>query len=353
MADEQTYGDARNAPDTGSFERDTRYIEDRIVADAPAGGPSGERVGSMVWPVEPGRYRLVAARACPWAHRTVIVRRLLGLEPVFSLGMPAPTHDVRSWNFDLDPGHKDPVLGIHRLQQAYFARVPDYPLGITVPAIVDIPTGVVVTNDFPQITLDFRSEWRQYHRAGAPDLYPDEWREEIDTVNKRVYTEVNNGVYRVGFAGDQASYQAAYDRLWTALDWLEERLTDRRYLVGDHLTFADIRLYTTLVRFDPVYHGHFKCNRNTVQSMPALSGYLRELYQLPGFGDTTDFVQIKQHYYLVHTEINPRKIVPAGPRLSWLREPHGREALGGSPWGAGSAPGPVAAGEEVPLDHQA
>ncbi|MFV0457178.1 MAG: glutathione S-transferase family protein [Actinomycetales bacterium] len=344
--------EARNAADAGAFERDVRYINDRILADAPPGEPSGSVVGEMVWPVEAGRYRLVAARACPWAQRTMIVRRLLGLEGVISLGLAAPTHDIRSWNFGLDPGGLDPVLGIERLQQAYFARVPEYPLGITVPAIVEVPTGQVVTNNFPQITLDFGSQWRAYHRVGAPDLYPVEHRDEIDAINRRVYSEVNNGVYRCGFAGDQDSYHDAYERLWAALDWLEERLTTRRYLVGEQISEADVRLFTTLVRFDPVYHGHFKCNRQTLASMPALSGYVRDLYQTPGFGDTTDIVQIKEHYYLVHTEINPRRIVPDGPDLAWMLEAHARQDLGGSPFGDGTPPGPVPADEVVPDGHR-
>ncbi|MGI8415863.1 MAG: glutathione S-transferase C-terminal domain-containing protein, partial [Nakamurella sp.] len=224
------------------FTRDTNYIQTRITKDSADG-----------FPVEPDRYRLIVARACPWANRTIIVRRLLGLESVLSMGMCGPTHDKRSWTFDLDPGGVDPVLGIERIQQAYFARDPDYPRGITVPAIVDVPTGKVVTNDFAQMTLDFSTEWTAYHRDGAPQLYPEALREEIDTVNKRVFTEVNNGVYRCGFAGSQDAYNAAYDRLFTALDWLSERLESQRYLVGDTITEADVRLFTTLARFDPVY----------------------------------------------------------------------------------------------------
>jgi putative glutathione S-transferase len=293
----------------------------------------------------------VAARACPWANRTVIVRRLLGLEDVISLGQPGPTHDARSWTFDLDPGGRDPVLGIERLQEAFLARDPGYPKGITVPAVVDVPSGKVVTNDFPQITLDFSTEWTAHHRDGAPELYPEKLREEIDAVSKRVYTEVNNGVYRCGFAGSQESYEKAYDRLWTALDWLEERLTDQRYLVGDTITEADVRLFTTLARFDPVYHGHFKCNRQKLSEMPALWGYARDLFQTPGFGDTIDFVQIKQHYYVVHTDINPTQVVPKGPDLSAWTTPHGRESLGGRPFGGGTPPGPVHEGEQVPAEH--
>ncbi|WDF33023.1 glutathione S-transferase family protein [Arthrobacter agilis] len=309
------------------FTRDTQYIETRITRD-----------GADGYPVEAGRYRLIAARACPWANRTIIVRRLLGLEDAISLGTPGPTHDSRSWTFDLDPDGRDPVLGIERLQDAFFKRDPDYSRGITVPAVVDTTTGAVVTNNFPQITLDFSSEWKDFHREGAPELYPEALREEIDAVNKRVFTEVNNGVYRCGFAGSQEAYEAAYDRLFTALDWLEERLTNQRFLVGDTITEADVRLFTTLVRFDPVYHGHFKCNRNKLTEMPALWGYARDLFQTPGFGDTIDFEQIKQHYYIVHEDINPTGIVPKGPDLAGWTTAHGREALGGRPFGDGTPP---------------
>lgn len=314
-----------------SFERDTTYIQDRITARPgwsrdpyPGGGEDGRELDVPTWPVEPGRYRLIAARACPWAHRTIIVRELLGLGDVISLGIPGPVHDVRSWSFHLDEGGRDPVLGIERLQEAYFARMPDYPKGITVPAVVEVASGKVVTNDFPWITHDFYFEWRDHHRPGAPDLWPAECREEMEQVMRRIYTEVNNGVYRCGFAGSQESYDAAYGRLWTAMDWLEERLSTRRYLMGEALTEADIRLFTTLVRFDAVYHGHFKCNRVKLIEMPALWGYARELYQLPGFGETVDFEQIKQHYYVVHSDVNPTGVVPLGPDTSGWLTPHGR-----------------------------
>jgi putative glutathione S-transferase len=330
------------------FKRDTNYIEDRITDDR-----APRRNGGPGWPVEPGRYRLIAARACPWANRAVIVRRLLGLEDAISLGQPGPTHDSRSWTFDLDPDGRDPVLGIQRLQEAYFRRFPDYPRGITVPAIVDVPTGQVVTNNFPQITLDFSTQWREFHRPGAPDLYPEPHRDQIDRINSRVFTEINNGVYRCGFAGSQQAYDAAYDRLWAALDWLEERLTRQRFLVGETITEADVRLFTTLARFDAVYHGHFKCNRQKLSEMPALWAYARDLFQTPGFGDTIDFVQIKQHYHLVQQDINPTGIIPRGPELSgWLTE-HGRQSLGGRPFGEGTPPGPVRCGEEVAPGHGA
>jgi putative glutathione S-transferase len=322
------------------FKRDTNYITTRITRDGRDG-----------FPVEAGRYRLVVARACPWANRTVIVRRLLGLEGAISMGMCGPTHDKRSWTFDLDPGGVDPVLGYERLQQAFFARDPDYSRGITVPAMVDIPTKAVVTNDYAQMTLDFSTEWTAFHREGAPELYPEPLRDEIDEVSKRVFTEVNNGVYRCGFAGSQEAYDSAYDRLFVALDWLTDRLRDQRYLVGDTITEADIRLFTTLARFDPVYHGHFKCNRSKLSEMPVLWAYARDLFQTPGFGDTTDFVQIKQHYYIVHTDINPTKIVPEGPDLSGWLTAHHRDQLGGRPFGDGTPPAPPLPAEQVPPDH--
>ncbi len=324
-----------------SYERDTRYIGDRITADGT----------DSLWPVEPGRYRLIAARACPWANRTIIVRRLLGLEPVLSMGLAGPTHDQDSWTFDLDPDGLDPVLGIPKLKDAYERREPGYPRGITVPAIVEVASGKVVTNDFAPMTLDFSTQWTRYHRAGAPDLYPQHLREEMAPVMKRIYTEINNGVYRCGFAGEQSSYEDAYDRLFTALDWVSERIAGQRYLMGDSITEADVRLFTTLVRFDPVYHGHFKCNRQKLSEMPVLWAYARDLFQTPGFGDTVDFEQIKQHYYVVHHDVNPTGIVPKGPDLDGWGSPHGREALGGSPFGEGSAPGPVPPGERVPVAH--
>ena len=326
----------------GEFNRDTDYIDTRITAD-----------GRHGYPVEAGRYRLIVARACPWANRTIIVRRLLGLEDVLSIGFCGPTHDERSWTFDLDPGEVDPVLGIHYLRDAYNARIPDYPKGVTVPALVEIESGQVVTNDYAQITLDFSTEWSAHHRDGAPALYPEPLRAEIDEVAERVYTEINNGVYRCGFAGSQRAYERAYDRLFTALDWLEDRLSGQRFLVGDTITEADVRLFTTLARFDPVYHGHFKTNRQKLAEFPALWAYARDLFQTPGFGDTIDFVQIKQHYYLVHSDINPTGVVPKGPDLSNWLTPHGREALGGKPFGDGTPPGPTREGELVPDGHSA
>lgn len=317
-----------------SYERDTRYLSDRITAD-----------GAEGWPVEAGRYRLVVSRACPWANRAIIVRALLGLEDALSMGVAGPTHDWRSWQFDLDPGGRDPVLGIKRLREAFEARQPGYERGITVPAIVDVPTGKVVTNDFAQITLDLSTEWTALHREGAPDLYPEHLRDEMTVVMEMIYREVNNGVYRAGFAGDQREYERAYATLFDRLDWLSDRLAGQRYLMGDTITEADVRLYTTLARFDAVYHGHFKCNRHKLTEMPVLWAYARDLFQTPGFGDNTDFDQIKEHYYVVHTDINPTGVVPAGPDVSGWTTPHRREALGGRPFGDRTPPTPPAAAE--------
>jgi putative glutathione S-transferase len=325
---------------SGDFSRDQRYITTRITRDGRDG-----------YPVEPGRYRLVVSRACPWANRSIIVRRLLGLEDVLSMGVCGPTHDERSWTFDLDRGGRDPVRGIERLQEAYFARFPGYDRGVTVPAMVEVATGQVVTNDFPQITLDLSAEWTEHHRPGAPDLYPEHLREEMDEVMQRVFREVNNGVYRCGFAGSQRAYEKAYTRLFDALDWLSDRLRTRRYLMGESITEADVRLFTTLVRFDAVYHGHFKCNRSKLSEMPVLWAYARDLFQTPGFGDTIDFDHIKRHYYEVQRDINPTGIVPLGPDLSGWTTAHHREELGGRPFGDGTPPPPPPADETVPVEH--
>lgn len=324
------------ANDEGAFIRDADYVTDRITADGRDG-----------WPVEPGRYRLVVARACPWANRAIIVRRLLGLEPALGMGVAGPTHDERSWQFDLDPGGVDPVLGIERLKDAFEKRFPGYAKGITVPSVVEVPTGQIVTNDYPQLTLDLSTEWTEHHRDGAPDLYPEDRRDEIDEVAHLVFTDVNNGVYESGFAASQQAYEKAYDKLFARLDWLSERLAGQRFLVGDTITEADVRLFTTLARFDAVYHGHFKCNRSKLSELPVLWAYARDLFQTPGFGDTTDFAQIKEHYYVVHTAINPTQVVPKGPNLANWLEPHGREELGGRPFGDGTPPGPPPPGERV------
>ncbi|MGW1343357.1 glutathione S-transferase family protein [Kribbella sp. NPDC002412] len=296
---------------SGEWKRQGNRFTDRITRDSAARPGEGPDERGR-WPVEAGRYRLVVSLACPWAHRAVIVRKLLGLEDAISLAVVDPVRDERGWRFTLDPDDRDPVLGIEFLSNAYLRTDPSYDGRVTVPAIVDTVTGLVVTNDYPQITLDLSTEWTEFHRPDAPSLIPDD-RAGLDRLIDEIYRDVNNGVYRCGFATTQEAYEAAYDALFERLDVLEERLADREYLLGDALTEVDIRLFTTLVRFDAVYHGHFKCNRNKLTEFPNLWSYARRLFQRPGFGETVDFDQIKRHYYLTHDSINPNRIVPKGP----------------------------------------
>ncbi|MEW2398831.1 glutathione S-transferase C-terminal domain-containing protein [Streptomyces sp. NPDC046862] len=332
-----TVGEGNSAYGRKEFTRSKSHFSDRVTADGRDG-----------WPVEPGRYRLVVSRACPWASRAVISRRLLGLDHALSLAIADPIQDDRSWRFSLDPDGRDPVLGIRYLKEAYDARETGYPGGVSVPALVDEPSGRLVTNDYQRITLDLATEWTELHRDGAPDLYPAALRDEIDEVMADVYEDVNNGVYKAGFANNQKAYDEACTAVFSRLALLSKRLSGQRYLVGDAITEADIRLFTTLVRFDAVYHGHFKCNRWKLSEDPVLWAYARDLFQTPGFGDTVDFDHIKRHYYQVHTGINPTGIVPMGPDLSGWLSPHGRQDLGGRPFGDGTPPGPVRESETVP-----
>jgi putative glutathione S-transferase len=237
-----------------------------------------------------------------------------------------PFRDERGWRFSLDEGNRDPVLGVEYLSELYLRTDPAYSARVTVPAIVDTVAGVVVTNDYPQITLDLSTEWVDHHRPGAPHLVPTDLdeRAEMDALIADVFRNVNNGVYRCGFATAQAAYDEAYDRLFDGLDRLEQRLTTRRFLMGDQLREVDVRLFTTLVRFDAVYHGHFKCNRNKLAEQPILWAYARDLFQTQGIGDTVDFDQIKRHYYATHEQINPTRIVPKGPSVESWSSPHGR-----------------------------
>ena len=315
----------------GAFVRQEYTIRDRITAD----GSSGFRA-------EPGRYHLYVSLACPWAHRAVIVRRLLGLEDIISMSVVDPIRDERGWAFRDGPGHStDPVNGFAFLSEAYLATDPGYTGRYTVPCIWDRVTRRLVTNNFPDITIDFETQFTAYHRPEAPDLYPVHLRPEIDAINALIYHDVNNGVYKAGFATTQAAYEEAFDALFARLDWLEERLapatgpagrraahaSGRRFLVGTQITEADIRLFTTLVRFDAVYYGHFKCNLRRLVDYPNLWAYARDLYQRPGFGETVNYDHIKRHYYMTHEQLNPTRIVPKGPAIDWMA-PHDRTCFG-------------------------
>lgn len=273
---------------------------------------------------ERGRYQLVVSLACPWAHRAIIVRRLLGLDDALGLSVVDPIRDERGWRFTNHPDGRDPATGLAFLADAYRASDPAYAGRVTVPAIIDLTTGHVVTNDYPRITLDLSTRWTALHRAGAPDLYPEHLRAEIDAINADVFRDVNNGVYRCGFATSQDAYEEAFDALFARLDLLEKRLGGQRFLVGESITEADIRLFTTLVRFDAVYHGHFKTNLRKLTEYPVLWAYARDLFQTEGFGDTVDFDHIKRHYYVTHDAINPTGIVPKGPDPDLWHTPHGR-----------------------------
>ncbi|GAA1464279.1 glutathione S-transferase C-terminal domain-containing protein [Nocardiopsis exhalans] len=334
---------------TEEIERDPAAFADRVTED-----------GRFGFAAEADRYRLVVSRACPWAHRVVMTRRLMGLERAVSLAVTDPVQEIIEgdphWVFTArtgSPDGRDPILGIHALREAYLARDPEYDGGVSVPGLVDVTSGHLVSNDFDQISEDMATEWGSLARDGAPELYPQALREEIDAVSAQVYQDLNNGVYRCGFAPDQRSYDRAVAAVFDRLDALEEHLTGRRYLVGEHITLADLRLWATLVRFDAVYHGHFKCNRRKLVEYPALWAYARDLYQTSGFGDTTDLEHIRMHYYRVQTGINPTGVVAVGPDpRGWLTE-HGREALGGSPFGEGTPPGSAPDDERVrPLAEQ-
>jgi glutathionyl-hydroquinone reductase len=316
--DFETYGEySLKAPARadGSFVRPLYRFTGRITAD-----------GSSGYPAEPGRYHLYVSLACPWAHRSVIARKLLGLEDVISLSVVDPVRDGRGWAFRDGPGYSpDPVNGFRLLREAYEAAEPGYDGHVSVPVLWDRQQHRIVSNNFPDITIDLATQFGQW-ASPAVDLYPQAIRARIDALNDRVYTAVNNGVYRCGFATSQAAYDEAVNKLFAMLDELDARLADRRYLFGGHLTESDIRLWVTLARFDAVYAIHFKASVRRLVDYPNLWPYARDLYQHPGFGDTTNFDHIKRHYYGTHLHLNPHRIIPAGPTPDWPA-PHHRDRL--------------------------
>ncbi|RFU65199.1 glutathione S-transferase family protein [Peribacillus glennii] len=296
--------------------------------------PFGTLPGEL--PVEAGRYRLLWSAVCPWAHRSVIVRRILGLEDSISLGTASPMRPNLprvDWEFSLDEDGVDPILGIRYMSEIYKQTDPEYSGRPTVPVIVDVKENKVVNNDYFKLTNYFETVWAPFHKENAPDLYPENLRDEIDHLNDVIFHDVNNGVYKCGFARSQESYEEAYDALFARLDELEQRLSEKRFLAGDFITDSDVRLYATLIRFDAAYYAAFKTNRNRIVDFPNLWGYLRDLYQTPGFGDTTDFHAIKVHYHLSNhiasDDHKSKNILPKGPDLSGLHTAHNREGLNG------------------------
>ena len=278
--------------------------------------------GSTPFQPESGRYHLFVSLACPWAHRTLIFRKLKGLEDAIGVTVVDPLMREEGWTFP----EPDPITGSTRLYEVYSKADPAYTGRVTVPVLWDRKTGTIVNNESAEIIRMLNREFDAFGDASL-DFYPAELAKEIDRLNAFVYDRVNNGVYKAGFATSQEKYEQAFDALFAALDELDERLAGQRYLLGEKTTEADWRLFTTLVRFDAVYVGHFKCNLRRVADYPNLSGYLRDLYQVPGVAGTVDFHHIKRHYYASHTMINPTGIVPKGPALD-LDVPHGRDKLG-------------------------
>lgn len=306
----------------GAFVREDASWRSWVTADG-APGPTGE--GGFA--AEAGRYHLYVSHACPWAHRTLILRRLKGLEDVIGVSVVHPHMLEDGWSFASDfPGATgDRLYGHNFLRELYLRALPDCSGRVTVPVLWDRVRETIVSNESADIVrmldsaFDALSPVQQHYS-------PASWLDEIDAVNAPIYDNVNNGVYRAGFATTQSAYEEAFHALFATLDDLDARLAGQRYLLGDQITEADWRLFTTLVRFDAVYHGHFKCNLRRIADYPALSGYLRDLYQVPGVAETVYLDHIKAHYYYSHDNINPTRVVPLGPELD-LERPHGREGL--------------------------
>ncbi|MDW9359243.1 glutathione S-transferase family protein [Sinorhizobium meliloti] len=315
----------------GHFKRSESQFRNWITADG-SPGPSGE--GGFE--AEAGRYHLYVSLACPWAHRTLIFRKLKKLEDLISLSVVDPLMLANGWEFKGEErggedrggengGTADHLFGSRMLWEVYLRADPVYSGRVTVPVLWDKRKNTIVSNESAEIIRMFNSAFDRL-TGSTEDFCPQELRPEIDALNARIYDAVNNGVYKAGFATSQAAYEESVTALFAMLDELENRLASKRYLTGDRLTEADWRLFTTLVRFDPVYVGHFKCNIRRIADYPNLYGYLRELYQVPGVAETVNMHHIKAHYYRSHTTINPTGIVPVGPALD-LEAPHGRDSL--------------------------
>lgn len=299
----------------GAFTRQDDAFREWVTEDGRSKHPSAR-----------GRYHLYVSLACPWAHRTIIVRKLKRLEDVIGMTVVDPIRDDQGWAFRDGPGHStDPVNGFQFLSEAYRANDPAYRGRVTVPVLWDRETKRIVSNSDDDIMRMLNSAFNQF-TASTLDLYPLDLRQEIDQLNENIYEQVNDGVYRAGFATSQTAYEHAVRRLFELLDFLELRLTTQRYLFGTTPLETDWRLFVTLIRFDAVYHGHFKCNIRRIVDYPNVFGYLKDLYQYDDVAETVNMDHIKRHYYITHDDINPTGIVPLGPD-QYLRSPHGREGL--------------------------
>ena len=300
----------------GAFKRQQDAFQDWVTGN-----------GASRYPAAKGRYHLYVSWACPWAHRTIILRKLKRLEDVVGMTVVAPIRDQRGWAFSSGPGHsKDPINGYQFLSEAYKTTDPNYVGRVTVPVLWDTETDRIVSNSDDDIMRMFN---REFHAVtdSTVDFYPEDLHEDIDRLNAIIYENVNDGVYRAGFATSQKVYDAAVRRLFDTLDMLETRLSQQRYLFGKRLVETDWRLFVTLIRFDVVYHGHFKCNLRRIADYPNLFGYLKDLYQYDGIAETVNFDHIKRHYYVTHDDINPTRLVPLGPDQD-LSVPHGRDRVG-------------------------
>ncbi len=300
----------------GAFVRPSSSFRSRVTRD-----------GSSGYPAAGGRYHLYVSYACPWASRTLIFRKLKKLESAIGVSVVHPFMGDDGWTFDASPGATgDGLYGLRFLREIYTLAKPDYTGRVTVPVLFDRETKTIVSNESSEIIRMLNSEFDAIGDAGV-DLYPEALRAEIEAWNARIYPNVNNGVYRAGFATSQEAYEAAFDDVFATLDAIEAHLATNRYLVGSRITEADWRLFTTLVRFDPVYVTHFKCNRQRLVDYPNLWGYTRELYQVPGVAETVRFDHIKRHYFTSHESINPTRVIAKGPEVDFT-EPHGRAHLG-------------------------
>lgn len=303
--------------DDGNFERQDDAFRNWVRAD-----------GTSSYPATADRYHLYVCYACPWAHRIIIARQLKGLQSVIGMTAVDPWRDDKGWAFREGDGFSsDPINGFAYLSEAYLGSDAAYRGRYTVPVLWDKETGRIVSNSDDDLLRMLNSEFNSLAQNPNLDLYPVDHQDEIDRINALVYEKVNNGVYRAGFATTQTAYEEAFHPLFATLDALDDRLSRRRFLVGESLTEADIRLFVTLIRFDAVYFGHFKCNQRRIDDYPHLGEYLRDIYQIPGIADTVRIDHIKRHYYATHTDINPTAIVPVGPKLD-LERPANRASLG-------------------------